>query len=193
MLKNLWFWRILRVPWTARRFKPVNPKGNHSWIFIGRTDAEAETLIFWPPEAKNWLIWKDPDAGKDWGWEEKGMTEDKMVGWHHRLNGHEFEQALGTGDRQGGLACCSPWGCKESDRTEWLNWTVYTVIWSHNQLQLPTDLRLFNQLYLPLWPWSWTELESRPNATTGWLWIPYLTSLSFHFFIHKLEIKAAAL
>ena len=94
-----------------------------SWMFIGRTDAEAETPIFWLPDAKNWLIGKDPDAGKDWRWEEKGMTEDEMVRWHHRLNGHEFEQALGVGDGQGGLACCSPWGHKESDWTEQMNWT----------------------------------------------------------------------
>ena len=87
------------------------------------TDAEAETPIFWPPDVKNWLIGKDPDAGKDWGQEEKGTTEDEMVGWHHRPDGHEFEQALGVGDGQGSLACYSPWGCKESDMTEWLNWT----------------------------------------------------------------------
>ena len=99
-----------------------DPKGNQSWIFIGRTDAEAETLILWPPDVKNWLIWKDPDPGKDWKQEEKEMTEDEMVGWHHRLDGHEFEQASGVGDGQGSLACCSPWGHKESNTTEWLNW-----------------------------------------------------------------------
>ena len=97
--------------------KPVNPKGNQPWILIGRTDAEAETPIVWPPDVKNWLTGKDPDAGRDWGQEEKGTTEDEMAGWHHRLNGHELEQALGFGDGQGGLACCSPWGCKESDST----------------------------------------------------------------------------
>ena len=88
-----------------------------------RTDAEAEAPILWPPHAKSWLIWKDPDAGKDWRQEEKGTTEDEMVGWHHLLDGHEFEQALGVGDGQGSLACCSPWGHKKSDMTEWLNWT----------------------------------------------------------------------
>ena len=97
--------------------KPVNPKGHQSWIFI----AEVETPIIWPPDAKNWLTGKDPDAGKDWR-QEKGMTEDKMVGWHHWLDGHEFEQALGVGDGQGSLACCSTWSCKELDTTEWLNW-----------------------------------------------------------------------
>ena len=119
---ELWCWRsLLRVPLTARRSK-VNPKGNQSWRFIGRTDVEAEAPILWSPDAKTWLIGKDPDVGKDWRWEEKGMTEDEMVGWHHWLNGHEFEQAVGVGDGQGSLSCCSPWGHKESDTTEQLNW-----------------------------------------------------------------------
>ena len=95
----------------------VNPKGNQSWIFIGRIGAEGEAPILWPPDGKNWLIGKVPDTGKDWRWEEKGMTEIEMVGWHHWLNGHEFKQALGVGDGQGSLACCSPWGRKESDTT----------------------------------------------------------------------------
>ena len=101
----------------------VHPKGNQSWIFIGRTDAEAETPILWAPDAMSWLIGKDPDAGKDWRQEEKGTTEDEMAGWHHRLDGHEFEWTLGVGDGQGGLACCNSWGHKEPDTTEWLNWT----------------------------------------------------------------------
>ena len=123
---ELWCWRrLLRVPWTARRSKPFNPKGNQSWIFIGKTDAE--TPILWPPDAKNWLIGKDPDAGKDWR-QEKGPTEDEMVGWHHQLDGYEFEQALGVGDEQGSLLCCSPWGHKESDMTKWLNWTELKVL-----------------------------------------------------------------
>ena len=105
----------------CKEIKPVSPKGNQSWIFTGRTDAEAP--ILWPPNEKNWLIGKDPDSGKDWEQEEKGMTEDEMVEWHHQLNGHEFEQVLGVGDGQGSLACCSPWGHKKSDMTEWLNWT----------------------------------------------------------------------
>ena len=110
-------------PLDCKEIKPVHPKGNQSWIFIGRTDAEAEALILWPPDAKNWLIGKDPDAGKDWRQEEKGMTEDEMAGWHHWLNDHEFEQAPGVGDGQGSLACCSPWGRKDSDITEQPNWT----------------------------------------------------------------------
>ena len=104
----------------SKEVKPVNPKGNYSWIFIGRTGAEAP--ILWPPDAKNWLLRKDPDAGNDWRQEEKGTTEDEMVGWHHQLDGHGFEQAPGVGEGHGSLACCSPWGCKESDMTEWLNW-----------------------------------------------------------------------
>ena len=114
--------KTLESPLDCKEIQPVNPKENQSWIFIGRTDAEAEALILWPPDAKNWLIWKDPDAGKDWRQEEKGMTEDEMVGWHHQLDGLEFEQALGVDDGQGGLVCCSPWGHIKSDMTEQLNW-----------------------------------------------------------------------
>ena len=115
--------KTLESPLDYKEIQPVYPKGNQSWIFIGRNDTEAETPILRPPDAKNCLIWKDPDAGKDWRWEEKGMTEDEMVEWHHQLDGHEFEQVLGVGDGQGGLACCSPWGHRGSDSTEWLNWT----------------------------------------------------------------------
>ena len=115
--------KTLAIPLDCKEIQSLHPKGNQSWIFIGRTDAEAETPILWPHDAKSWLIWKDPDAGKDWRWEEKGMTEDEMVGRHHWLNGHEFAHAPGVGDGQGGLACCSPWGRKESDMTEQLNWT----------------------------------------------------------------------
>ena len=130
MPKNLCFWTVVLVktlesPLDCKEIHPVHPKGNQSWLIIGRTEAEAETPILWPPDAKNWLIWKDPDAGKDWRREEKGMTDDEMVGWHHWLNGHEFEQDLGIGHRQGRLACCSPWGRKELETTEWLNWTEY--------------------------------------------------------------------
>ena len=119
--------RLLRVPWTARRsnqsiLKEINLKGNQPWISIGRTGAEAEAPVLWPPDAKSQLIGKDPDAGKDWRQEEKGMTEDEMVGWHRQLDGHEFEQALGVGDGQGSLVCCRPWGRKELDTTKWLNW-----------------------------------------------------------------------
>ena len=126
--KNWFFWTVvlektLESPVDGKEIKPVNPKGNHSWIFIGRIEAEAEAWIFWPPDVKNWLIRKDLDAGRDWRQEEKGTTENEMVGWHHGLNGHECEQALRVGDRQGSLACCSPWGPKESGKTEWLSLT----------------------------------------------------------------------
>ena len=108
----------------SKDIQPVHPKGKQCLMFIGRTDVEAETPILWPPDVKNWLICKDSDAGKDWRWDEKRAREDEMVGWHHRLNRHEFEQAPGDGEEQGSLAGYSPWGHKESDVTEWLNWTV---------------------------------------------------------------------
>ena len=122
MLLNLVLEEALESPLDCKEIQPVQPKEDQSWTFIGRTDVEAETPILWLPHAKNWLIGKDPDAGKDWK-QEKGTREDETAGWHHRLNGHEFEWTLGVGDGQGGLACCSPWGHKESDTTEWLNWT----------------------------------------------------------------------
>ena len=111
-----------------RMFQPVHPKGDQSWVFIGRTDVEAETPVLWAPDVKSWLIWKDPDVGKDWGREEKETTEDEMVGWHHRHNGHGFGWTLGVGDRQGGLANCGSWGRKESDTTERLNWTETVML-----------------------------------------------------------------
>ena len=106
----------------SKEIRPVNAKGNQPWIFTGRSDAEAEGPILWPPDVKSWLIGKDPHAGKDWRQEEKGMTEDEMAGWHHQPDGHEFGWTPGDGDRQGGLACCDSWGRKESDTTERLNW-----------------------------------------------------------------------
>ena len=126
---ELWCWRrLLRVPWAAKRsnqsiLKEISPE------YSLEGHAEAETPILWPPDVKNQFIRKDPDAGKDWRQEEKGTQEDEMVGWHHRLDGHEFEQALGAGDGQGGLACCSPWGRKESDTTERLNWPTDWLKW----------------------------------------------------------------
>ena len=130
--KNCCFWTVvlektLESPLDCKEIQPVHPKRDQSWVFIGRTYAEAETPILWPPHAKSWLIGKDPDAGRDWGQEEKGTTEDEMAGWYHRLNGHEFGWTPGVGDGQGGLACCNSWGHKESDTTEWLNWTESTV------------------------------------------------------------------
>ena len=151
MLKNWCFWTVvlektLESPLDCKEIKPVNSKGNLSWIFFGRTDAEAETPILWPPDTKNLLTGKDLDAGKDGRQEEKGMTEDEMGGWHHWLDGHEFEQALGVGDGQGSLVCCSPWCCKESDTTEWLNWynlvshKIHAYAFIHQHLNTKTKL-----------------------------------------------------
>ena len=128
--KNWYFWTVvlektLESPLDCKEIKPVNPKGNQSWIFIGRTDAEAETPILWPPDAKNWLIRKDWMFMKDWRQEKKRMTEDEMVGWHHWLNGHEFEQTQGDSKGQRRLVCCIPMGCKESDMIEQLNSNNY--------------------------------------------------------------------
>ena len=130
-LKNWCFWTVvlektLESPLDCKEIQPVHPKGNQSWIFIGRTVTESEAPIIWPPDAKKWLIQKDRYAGKDWRQEEKGMTENEMIGWHHWLDEREFEEALGVGDGQVSLAYCSPWGHKESDMTEWLNGTELT-------------------------------------------------------------------
>ena len=124
-LRNWCFWTVvlektLESPLDCKEIQPVHHKGNQSWVFIGRTDAEAETPILWPPDVKSWLIWKDPDADKDWRQEEKGMTEDEMVGWHHWFEWHEFEWAPGVDEEQGSLVCCSPWGRKNP--TELSNW-----------------------------------------------------------------------
>ena len=128
VLKNWCFWTVvlektLESPLDCKDIQPVHSKGDQSWVFFGRNDAKAETPVLWPPHSKSWLIGKDSDAGRDWGQEEKGMTEDEMARWHHRLDGCEFEWTPGVGDAQGGLACCNSWGPKESDRTERLNWT----------------------------------------------------------------------
>jgi len=151
--KNWCFWTVvlekpLESPLDSKDIKSVNPKGNQSWIFIGRTDTEAETPILWLPDMKNWFIGKDPDAGKDWRREEKRATEDEMIGWHYWLDGHEFEQALGVGDVQGSLACCSLWGHKDSDMTEQLNWSelIYLITGS---LYLSTNFIQFLLLSAP--------------------------------------------
>ena len=134
--KNWCFWNVmlektLESPLDSKEIQPVHPKGNQPWIFIGRTDAEAESPILWPPEVKNWPIEKDPDAGKDWGQEEE-TTGDEMVGWHHWLNGHEFEQTPGDSEGQRSLVCCSSWGHKESDITQWMkNNTKWDQIYLH--------------------------------------------------------------
>ena len=131
--KNCCFWtvvleKILESPLDCKEIQPVHPEGDQSWVFFGRTDAEAETPILWPPHPKSWLIGKDPDGGRDWEQEQKRTTKDKMAGWHHQLYRHEFEWTPGVGDGQGGLACCDSWGLKESDTTERLNWTERNLI-----------------------------------------------------------------
>ena len=145
---------------------PTSPLWRRSALgFLWRTDAKAETLVLWPPHAKSWLIGKDSDAGRDWGQEEKGTTEDEMAGWHHWLDGHEFEWTPGVGDGQGGLACCDSWGCKESDTTEWLNWTELMI-------PLPFTLLFWVRVYTPFLCFLSRE---DPLAFVGellwWCWI----------------------
>ena len=167
-------------------------------MFIGRTDAEAETPIFWPPDAKSWLIGKDPDAGKDWGQEEKGTTEDEMIGWHHRLNGHGFGWTLGVGDGQGGLACRGSWGCKESGRTERLNWPkpVLAINWSY----IVSSETVLLCSYFPVKEsdmterlnWTETERHKWKNVNSWYFWfikdsllrsLKQQSSLDFSFFL----------
>ena len=172
--KNWCFWSVVlkktfESPLDCKEIQPVHPKGDQSWVFIGRTDVETETPVLWPPDVKCWLIGKDPDAGKDWRCEEKGMTEDEMVGWHHRLDGHEFEQALGVGDGQRSLVCYSPWGLKELDTTEQLKWTMsmllscLTLSFFHCVHQCPPCLHLhflsvsrsISTIFLGSMKWKW--------------------------------------
>ena len=132
MLLNCGVGEDFESPLDCKEIQPDHPQGDQFWIYIGRTDVEAETPILWPPHAKSWLIWKDPDAGKDWGQEEKRMTEDEIVGWHHWFNGQGFGWTLGVGDGQGGLACYSSWSHKELDTSEWLNLTCFNFYnWKH--------------------------------------------------------------
>ena len=129
MLLNCGVGKTLESPLDCKEIQLVHPKGYQSWVFFGRNDVEAETPILWPPHVKSWLTGKDPDVGRDWGQEEKGTTEDETAGWHHWLDGREFEWTPGAGDGQGGLACCNSWGRKESDTTERLNWNESTISW----------------------------------------------------------------
>ena len=155
VLKNWCFWTVvlektLESPLDCWEIQPVHPKGNQSWIFIGRTDAEGETPILWPPDAKRWVIGRDPDAGKDWRQEEKGTREDEMVRWHHRLNGHDFEHASGVGDGQGNLACCSPWGCRVGYNwaTE-LNWKLLVPKTKESRLSLFVLIEQWEKWFQP--------------------------------------------
>ena len=170
--KNWCFWTValkktLENPLDCKEIQPVNPKKNQSWIFIGRTDAEAETPILWPPDAKDWLTGKYLDVGKDWRQKEKEMTKDEMVGWHHRLDGHEFEQFPGVGDGQGSLACCSPWGHKKLDMTEQVNWTIEIYFTSiHLQISEKSEDQGTNTT-----PGEGAETESNPALLYFQLWM----------------------
>ena len=132
-LKNWYFWTVVleKTPYSplgCKEIQPVHSEGDQPWDFFGGSDAKAETPVLWPPHAKNWLIGKDPDAGKGWGQEEKGTTEDEIAGWHHQFDGCESEWTPGVGDEQGSLACCDSWGRKELDTTEWLNWLNLSIL-----------------------------------------------------------------
>ena len=191
VLKNWCFWivvleKTLESPLACKEIQQVHPKGDQSWVFIGRTDVEAETPILGLPDVKNWLIWKEPDAGKEWGQDEKGTTEDEMVGWHHQLNGHGFGWTPGVGDGLGGLAHCGTWGRKDSDMTERLNWTELKSTITSEALhdQTPT---YFVYLYIIL---DFTFLlhmttHHFPNKTTFLVTIgilAYTISLRHHYF-----------
>ena len=175
--KNRCFWTVvlektLESPLDCKEIQPVHLKWDQSWVFIGRTDAEAESPVLWPPHAKSWLIGKNPDAGRDWRQEEKGTVEDEMAGWHHPLDGHEFEGTLGVGDGQGGLACCGSWGRKESDTTERLHWTD----WRFPQCLPSPGLH---------WSFLWglagvvsTFQEQWATKIFQWLWPPLVSTQS---------------
>ena len=162
--KNWWFWTVvlektLESPLDFKEIQPVHSEGDQPWDFFGRTDAKAETPILWPPHVNSWLIGKDPDSGRDWGQEEKGTTEDEMAGWHHWLDGHEFEWTLGVGDGQGCLVCCDSWGRKKSDTTERLNWTELR----RNEL-LPSFF--CGSFMHPLQGSYWPGMEARWNVSS---------------------------
>ena len=162
-LKNWCFWTVvlektLESSLDCEEIQRVNPQGDQSWVFFGRTDAKAETPILWPPPVKSWLIGKYSDTGRDWGQEEKETTEDEMAGWHHRLNGHEFEWTLGVGDGQGGLLYCDSWGHKELDMTERLNWTERV-----GSSYCLTSTELGDEKVL--------EMDSGDGRTTPWMYL----------------------
>ena len=182
----------LESPSDCGEIQPVHTKGDQSWVFIGRTDVEAETPILLPPDVKNWLknwlIWKDPDAGKDRGQEEKGMTEDEMVGWHHRLNGHGFGCTPGVGDGQGGLACCSLWGLKELNTTERLNWTecihqernLMHIILSKGTFSLKLS-QLHDTIYSIFYPVLNCDTSYRFYFNISKKWILYIYIISYQW------------
>ena len=170
-MKNWCFWTVvleksLESPLDCKEIQPVHSEGHQPWDFLGRNDTKAETPVLWPPHAKSWLIGKDPDRGKDWGQEEKGTTEDEMAGWHHWLDGHESAWTPGVGDGQGGLACCDSWGCKESDRTERLNWTEEEYILQNFQSFF--HYRGFLISALSIFPY-WEVASSQQRSHRYWL------------------------
>ena len=146
MLLNCVLEETLESPLDCKETQPVHSKGDQSWVFFGKNDAKAETPVLWPPHAKSWLIGKDPDAGRDWGQEEKGTTEDEMAGWHHQLDGHEFGWTPGVCDGQGSLVCSDSWGCKESDMTERLNWTELII-----EVFVSLKMNLFSLIQWEFW------------------------------------------
>ena len=177
---NWCFWTVvlektLESPLDCREIQPVHSKGDQSWVFFGRNNAKAETPVLWPPHMKSWLTGKDSDAGRDWGQEEKGTTEDEMGGWHHRLDGREFEWTPGDGDGQGGLACCNSWGRKESNTTERLNWTEIE----------PLEKEMATHSSIPAWKIPCTEdpgrLQSMGSQSVGHNWV---TNIHTHTHTH---------
>ena len=160
-LKNWCFWTLVlektpESPLDCKEIQPVHSKGDQPWVFFGRNDAKAETPVLWPPHVKSWLIWKDSDAGRDWGQVEKGMTEDEMAGWHHWLYGCELEWTPGVGDGQGDLVCCDSWGHKELDTTERLNWTEEIWVQSLGQRD-PLQESTATHFSILAWRIPWTE------------------------------------
>ena len=142
---ELWCWRRLESPLDCKEIQPVHSEGDQPWDFFGKNDAKAETPVLCPPHAKSWFIGKDSDAGRDWGQDEKGTTEDEMAGWHHRLDGREFELTSGVGYGQGGLVCCNSWGRKELDMTERLNWTEL----NHEKYgQYNLDVYMYSKIFI---------------------------------------------
>ena len=168
--------KTLESPLGSKEIQPVHPKGNQSWILIGRTDAKAEAPVLWPPDAKNWFTGNYSDAGKDWGQKEKAMTEDEMVGWHHWLDGHEFERSPGIGDRQGSLACYSPWGHKQLDMTEQLKWTDVMNMAEH-KLSLSIRVLLLAGRREMNWRRQQFLPQPRPPISSFSPTVPWLTSV----------------
>ena len=172
--KNWCFWTVvlektLESPLDFMEIQPVRSKGDQPWVFFGRTDAEAETLVLRLPHEKSWLIGKDSDAGRDWGQEEKGTTEDEIAVWHHQPDGHEFEWSPGDGDGQGGLAWCGSWGRKESDTTERLNWTELKVHWKeffHQMCSIHVIFAIVATNHLFSWPYMLVTLNFISSVPT---------------------------